>query len=163
MSQPANTRSLSSPSGTNFLICGDLPSVRFPSRIVPSCVSDPTGCDSLLRTSSTPAMNVVLTAPIPGNKTPSFPLAGSIFRGLSIPLLSNQQRFSLVPERLSRSPGFPVLVPKAVSGCTTLVSCFSRVCLSFHFFFLPTKLRLQGGAITPKQTSNDERSPYDLQ
>jgi hypothetical protein len=29
---------------------------------------------------------VVLTAPIPGSKTPSFPFAGSIFRGLSIRL-----------------------------------------------------------------------------
>src|SRR5580693_5335691 len=90
MSQPAKTRSFRSPSGTNFLICGDFPSVRFPRRMVPSCVSEPTGCDSPLRTSSTPAMNVVLTAPIPGNKIPSFPLAGSIFRGLSITLLQRR-------------------------------------------------------------------------
>src|ERR1700730_15798027 len=87
MSQPPKTRSFNSPRGTNFLICGDLPSVRFPNRIAPTCVSEPTGCDLPGRTSSTPAMNVVLTAPIPGSNTPNFPLAGSIFPGLSIPLL----------------------------------------------------------------------------
>ena len=87
MSQPPNTKSFSSPSGTNFLICGERPSVRFPKRIVPSWVSDPTGCDFPFRTSSTPAMNVVLTAPIPGNSTPNFPFAGAIFAGFSMPLL----------------------------------------------------------------------------
>jgi hypothetical protein len=33
----------------------------------------------------------------------------------------------------------------------------------FIFFFLPTKLMLQGGANTPKQTSNDARTTHDLQ
>jgi hypothetical protein len=32
-------------------------------------------------------MNVVLTAPSPGNNTPSFPFAGAIFPGFFIPLL----------------------------------------------------------------------------
>jgi len=32
-------------------------------------------------------MNVVLTAPMPGSKTPSFPLAGAILEGFSMPLL----------------------------------------------------------------------------
>jgi hypothetical protein len=32
-------------------------------------------------------MNVVLTAPMPGSSTPSFPLAGAIFEGFSMPLL----------------------------------------------------------------------------
>src|SRR5260370_41678365 len=32
-------------------------------------------------------MNVVLTAPIPGNSTPNLPLGGAIFPGFSIPLL----------------------------------------------------------------------------
>ena len=41
-----------------------------------------------LRTSSTPAMNVVLTAPIPGSRTPSFPFGDAIFAGFSMPLLS---------------------------------------------------------------------------
>src|ERR1700676_384893 len=87
MSHPPNTKSSSSPSGTNFLIGGVRPSVRFPKRIVPSCVSDPTGADFPLRTSSTPAMNVVLTAPMPGSSTPNFPFAGAIFAGFSMLLL----------------------------------------------------------------------------
>src|SRR4029077_11486159 len=87
MSHPPKERSFRSASGTNFLISGVRPSVRLPRRMVPICVSDPTGCALPLRTSSTPAMNVVLTAPIPGSRTPSFPLAGAIFEGLSMPLL----------------------------------------------------------------------------
>src|SRR5467141_2397392 len=87
ISQPPKVRSLSSASGTNLLISGERPSVRLPRRIVPICVSDPTGCDLPLRTSSTPAMNVVLTAPMPGSRTPSFPLAGAILEGFSMPLL----------------------------------------------------------------------------
>src|SRR6266849_9138541 len=66
---------------------GERPSVRLPSRIVPICVSEPTGCDLPLRTSSTPAINVVLTAPMPGSSTPSFPVAGAILEGFSMPLL----------------------------------------------------------------------------
>src|SRR5713226_9846687 len=87
MSQPPKVRSFSSASGTNFLMSGERASVRLPRRIVPICVSDPTGCDLPLRTSSTPAINVVLTAPMPGSRTPSFPLAGAILEGFSMPLL----------------------------------------------------------------------------
>src|SRR5216683_1267929 len=87
MSQPPNARSFSSASGTNLWMSGERPSVRLPRRIVPIWVSDPTGCDLPLRTSSTPAMNVVLTAPMPGSRTPSFPLAGAILEGFSMPLL----------------------------------------------------------------------------
>src|SRR3981189_3515943 len=87
MSHPPKVRSVSSARGTNFLMSVQRPSVRFPSRMVPICVSDPTGCDLPLRTSSTPAMKVVLTAPIPGSSTPSFPLAGAILEGFSMPLL----------------------------------------------------------------------------
>jgi len=78
MSQPVNTRSLSPASGTNSLILGDRPSVRFPRRMVPICVSEPMGCAIPLRTASTPATNVVATAPMPGIITPSLPFAGSI-------------------------------------------------------------------------------------
>ena len=78
MSQPVKTRSLSSASGTNSLIFGDRPSVRFPSRMVPICVSEPMGCAMPLRTASTPATNVVATAPMPGIITPNLPFAGSI-------------------------------------------------------------------------------------
>src|SRR5580692_184754 len=82
--------SSSSPSGTNFLIIGERPSVRFPSRIVPSWVSEPTGCDLPLRTSSTPAIKVVLTAPMPGVRIPSFPFGGAIFPGFSMQLLDHK-------------------------------------------------------------------------
>ena len=55
--------------------------VRLPRRTVPICVSDPIGRASPRRTASTPAMVVVLTAPMPTSRTPSFPVAGSIFGG----------------------------------------------------------------------------------
>src|ERR1700674_5317705 len=87
MSPPPKVRSFSSARGTNFLMSGERASVRLPSRMVPICVSDPTGCALPLRTSSTPAMKVVLTAPRPGSSTPSFPLAGAILEGFSMPLL----------------------------------------------------------------------------
>src|SRR6266446_3266169 len=87
MSQPPKLRSFSSARGTNFLMSGERASVRLPSRMVPICVSDPTGCALPLRTSSTPAIKVVLTAPRPGSSTPSFPLAGAILEGFSMPLL----------------------------------------------------------------------------
>src|SRR5215467_4097873 len=46
--------------------------------MVPSCVSEPTGCAIFFLIASTPAMNVVLTAPSPGIRTPSFPDGSSI-------------------------------------------------------------------------------------
>ena len=46
MSQPPNTRSSSPASGTKSLIGGERPSVRFPSRTVPICVSEPIGLAS---------------------------------------------------------------------------------------------------------------------
>jgi hypothetical protein len=76
--------SFSPASGTKSFISGDRPSVRFPNRIAPSCVSDPTGFDSPRRTNSTPAINVVLTAPIPGVSIPNFPFAGAILVGRRI-------------------------------------------------------------------------------
>src|SRR5580765_1265394 len=87
--------SLRSPSGTNFLISGERPSVRLPSRIVPSCVSDPIGCAFPFRTSSTPAMNVVLTAPMPGVKIPSFPFGGALFPGFSMQLLDRRDLWAV--------------------------------------------------------------------
>jgi hypothetical protein len=60
---------------------GERPSVRFPSRTVPICVSEPIGFASPRRTASTPAMVVVLTAPMPTSKMPSFPVASAIFVG----------------------------------------------------------------------------------
>jgi hypothetical protein len=63
------------------LICGERPSVRLPSRTVPICVSDPIGLASPRRTARTPAIVVVLTAPIPTSKTPNFPFGIAIFGG----------------------------------------------------------------------------------
>ncbi len=60
------------------MIFGERPSVRLPSRIVPIWVSEPIGFASPLRIASTPATNVVATAPMPGIITPSFPFAASI-------------------------------------------------------------------------------------
>src|SRR5580700_905823 len=77
MSHPVKTRSFSLASGTNSLILGKRPSVRLPSRMVPIWVRDPIGLEIPLRTASTPATNVVATAPIPGTMIPSLPLAGA--------------------------------------------------------------------------------------
>ena len=60
------------------LIFGERPSVRFPTRIVPICVSDPIGFASPLRIAHTPAIVVVATAPSPTSRTPSLPCAGAI-------------------------------------------------------------------------------------
>src|ERR1700674_1708064 len=79
MSQPPKTRSFKPASGTKSLIIGVLASVRLPRRMVASCVSDPMGAAVPRFTASTPAMKVVLTAPMPGIKTPSFPSAGAIW------------------------------------------------------------------------------------
>src|SRR3984893_17934652 len=78
MSQPVKTRSLSDARGTNSLILGESASVRLPSRIVPIWVSDPIGLAMPLRTASTPATNVVATAPMPGIMIPSLPLGAWI-------------------------------------------------------------------------------------
>src|SRR5271169_2754170 len=90
MSHPPNVRSFNSASGTNCFRSGERPSVRLPRRIVPSWVSEPTGCDLPLRTSSTPAIKVVLTAPMPGVRIPSFPFGGAIFPGFSMQLLDHK-------------------------------------------------------------------------
>src|SRR5436853_469740 len=78
MSQPPNTRSPRSASGTTSLIFGDRPSVRFPRRTVPIWVSDPIGLARPRRMASTPAMNVVLTAPRPTSSTPRAARAGAL-------------------------------------------------------------------------------------
>ena len=52
--------------------------MRLPRRMVPIWVSDPMGLAMPLRTASTPATNVVATAPMPGIMTPSLPLGGWI-------------------------------------------------------------------------------------
>src|SRR5262245_46671985 len=81
MSQPPNTTLLNDASGMKSLMSGERPSVRLPRQTVPICVSDPVGGARPRRTASTPAMVVVLTAPIPTRRMPSFPVAASIFGG----------------------------------------------------------------------------------
>src|SRR4029450_11476016 len=81
MSQPPNTTSLSDASGTKSLMSGERPSVRLPRRTVPIWVSDPIGDASPRRTASTPAMVVVLTAPIPTRRMPSLTVAEPVFGG----------------------------------------------------------------------------------
>ena len=60
---------------------GERPSVRLPSRTVPICVNDPIGLARPRRIAITPAIVVVLTAPMPTSMMPSFPLASAIFTG----------------------------------------------------------------------------------
>src|SRR6185295_11566161 len=76
MSHPVKTRSFRAARGTKSRTAGELLSVRLPKRIVPIWVNEPIGFATPLRTASTPATNVVATAPMPGIITPSFPLAG---------------------------------------------------------------------------------------
>src|SRR3990170_5824139 len=64
-------------SGTKSLISGVRPSVRLPSRMVASCVSEPYGLARPRRASSVRAMKVEATAPSPTQRTPSLPFAGT--------------------------------------------------------------------------------------
>src|SRR3954468_126111 len=143
MSHPAKTRSFNPLSGTNSWILGVRLSVRLPSRIVPNCVSDPTGCDLPVRTSSTPAINVVLTAPIPGSSTPNFPFAGAIFPGFSIPLLHPPERLPDVRRPYIWRADDPK-VP-ARPGCFSLLAGHTNA------------------SQPQKQTTNDARSSSHLQ
>jgi hypothetical protein len=77
-SHAPKTRSSRSANGTNSRISGDRPSVLLPRRMVAIWVSDPMGLARPRRTLSTPAMNVVETAPKPGSRTPSLPVAGAM-------------------------------------------------------------------------------------
>src|SRR6266566_1609192 len=83
-SHAPNTMSSSLASGTKSLISGARFSVRFPSRMVAICVSDPIGLERPRRMLSTPARNRVATAPSPGVSMPSRPVAGAIDLGASL-------------------------------------------------------------------------------
>ena len=54
-------------------------SVLLPNLRVPICVIEPIGLEIPFRIANVPAINVVLTAPKPGIRTPNLPLADSIF------------------------------------------------------------------------------------
>src|SRR6266566_1330098 len=82
-SHAPNTMSSSLASGTKSLMRGARLSVLLPRRIVAICVREPIGLEWPRRMLSTPAMNVVATAPSPGVRMPSRPLAGAIDLGTS--------------------------------------------------------------------------------
>ena len=71
-------------SGTKSRISGTLCSVRFPSRIVPICVSEPIGSPIPRLASSTPATSVLATAPMPTVSTPRRPSTGFTTGGWTI-------------------------------------------------------------------------------
>src|SRR6478752_8496424 len=99
MSQPPNTTSSSDASGTKSLMSGERPSVRLPSRTVPIWVNDPIGLASPRRIASTPAIVVVLTAPMPTSMIPSFPVASAIFAGFF-----TTADYIIVTRRTGRAP-----------------------------------------------------------
>src|SRR5262249_11678058 len=103
MSQPPNTTSARSARGTSSLMRGDRLSVRLPSRTVPIWVRLPIGREISLRIASTPAMKVVATAPIPGSRTPSLPLAGAISRPLPVVAIRCSSRRESPPPRKTGS------------------------------------------------------------
>src|SRR4051794_9120222 len=79
MSHPPKDKHSREVSGTKSLILGVRPSVRLPRRMVPSWVREPIGSPSPSLIASTPAMKVDATAPRPGIKMPSLPVAGATF------------------------------------------------------------------------------------
>ena len=74
---PPKTTSSSFAIGTSSSMRGLRLSVRLPRRTVPIWVRLPTGLDRPLRIASTPAMNVVATAPMPGEKDAQLAVRGS--------------------------------------------------------------------------------------
>src|SRR5438132_9284863 len=107
---------------------GERASVRLPSRIVPICVSDPTGWDLPLRTSSTPAIKVVLTAPCPEAGSPVSPSRARFWKAFPC-------RSFLLDDQ------------NAIDGKTEL----------------KTRITAAEACCVPKQISNDEGRPQDLQ
>src|ERR1035438_2870653 len=79
MSQQATSISDILASGTKSLMAGLRPPLRLPRRTVPNCVREPIGFPRPSLKASSPAMKVVVTAPMPGIKTPSLPSAGAIW------------------------------------------------------------------------------------
>src|ERR1035438_5691616 len=106
MSQVPKTRSSRLASGTKSFMRGLRPSVRFPRRMAAIWVTEPMGLARLRLMASTPAIKVVVTAPMPGINTPSFPSAGAM-ETLSLsgkcftPLNSGSLRAGLAAHRLN--------------------------------------------------------------
>ena len=76
--------------------------------MVPICVIEPMGLEIPFRTASTPATNVVATAPIPGIMMPSLPFAGATSSQLVLPLFF---------EQLLDMPGTSALASPKLQGC----------------------------------------------
>src|ERR1700678_3999721 len=133
MSQPPNSRSSSFASGTKSLISGVRPSVRLPRRTVASWVRDPIGAPRPRLTASTPAMNVVLTAPMPGSSTPSLPSAGAIRTGPFV-------------VKLQSSLASAFSKPRGEFGAEGLIGMEHARALDQHFFGLGN-VRVRDAAI----------------
>src|SRR5687768_13490787 len=103
-SQAPNTMSSSGASGAKSLISGERCSVRLPNRIVAIWVREPMGSDSPRRTHSTPAMNVVATAPRPGVSTPNLPSGLRIAtRGVAVDDCTSLFSVGIVGDCLTRA------------------------------------------------------------
>ena len=83
--------------GAKSLIRGVRLSVRLPRRMVPICVVEPMGFARPRRTASTPAINVVATAPIPGIMMPSLPVAGVMSAAWGVVAASGVDMFLVGP------------------------------------------------------------------
>src|SRR5437879_2568869 len=124
MSQPPKTRLSSFSSGTNSRISGERRAVRGPRRMVASWVTEPIGSAQPVRTSSTPAINVVLTAPMPGVSTPSVPFGGAMLVGRRIglpPLHAMTRGGSLPPDHADKFLDLGVCGQAAVSTHVTMM------------------------------------------
>src|ERR1039458_4049829 len=113
MSQPPTTRSSVFASGTKSLIAGVRPSVRFPKRTVPNWVREPMGFPKPRFMASKPAIKVVVTAPMPGIKTPNLPSAGAIWTA------SRLAKFVLLVPEIDIIPAS--MRERATSAMTTIV------------------------------------------
>src|ERR1700683_1340023 len=133
MSQPPNSRSSSFASGTKSLISGVRPSVRLPRRTVASWVRDPIGAPRPRLTASTPAMKVVLTAPMPGSSKPGLRSAGAVRAG---PLFVNVQSF--LPSACSK--------PRRELGAEGVIGMEHARAFDQHFFGLGN-VRVRDAAI----------------
>src|SRR5438128_430797 len=124
MSQPPKTRLSSFSSGTNSRISGERRSVRLPRRMVASWVTEPIGSAHPVRTNSTPAINVVLTAPMPGMSTPSFPFGGAMLVGRRIgfpPLHAMTRGGSPPPDHADKFLDLGVCGQNGVSTHVTMI------------------------------------------
>src|SRR5215475_1003771 len=144
MSQPPKTRSFRAASGTKSWIFGTRRSVRFPSRMVPSCVSDPIGCAIFFLTASTPAINVVLTAPRPGIRTPNFPDGVSILTPFctTLPPLKNAYISHKKAQNTQKSSLWLIFCPRHLP--TLSPTRFQKITIHPSNHYEPDFLRADG-------------------